>query len=151
MPEVSSSVTVAAPLDTVYAAAQDIETLAGFIDDLESVTILERRETETGSETVSAWVGLLPEFRRKVRWTERDVWDDAAHTCRFEQTTGDYDAYAGEWTFRAEGDGTRVELTIRYEYNVPLIGPLIQKLVLKKMQDSAAKTQQGLKRRAEGG
>ncbi|NUQ01346.1 MAG: DUF2505 family protein [Armatimonadetes bacterium] len=150
MPEVTNRTVIAAPLETVYQAAQDIEGLAAFIDDVESITVTARREGETGPETVTDWVGLLPEFRRKLRWTEQDWWDDVAHQCRFRQTEGDFDRYEGEWRFHAEDGGTVVELVVVYEYDVPLIGPLVQKLVLKKVQQSVDSMQAGLKRRAEG-
>lgn len=151
MPQVRNVTVVAAPLERVYAAAQDIEGLAPYIADVESIAVTDRQTTPGGSVTTSAWVGLLPEFRRKLRWTERDVWDDAARTCTFEQLEGDFDAYSGRWSFTPEGAGTSVELVVDYVYEVPLIGPLIQRLVLKKVQDSVDKTQAGLKARAEQG
>ena len=135
--------------DLLAETLDHVRHFAPFIDDVESITVTERTETEGGTETVSAWVGLLPEFRRKLSWTERDRWDDAAHRCTFEQIEGDFDSYAGEWRFAEEGGSVTVELVVRYEYDVPLIGPLIRRLVLKKVQDSADKTQAGLKRRAE--
>jgi uncharacterized membrane protein len=137
-------------VETVYAAAQDIEGLAQYITDVESIKVLERQETPAGPVTVSAWVGLIPEFSRKVRWSERDHWLDAEHRCDFELVSGDLDAYSGEWTFEPADDGTVTRLTVRYEYNVPLVGALIKKLVQKKMQDSVESIQAGLKRRAEG-
>lgn len=151
MPEVSSTVRIRGDIETVYQAAKDIEGLASFIDDVESITVLERREVPGGLETSSAWVGLLPEFKRKLRWTERDRWDDAAHTCVFELVEGDWDAYSGEWRFVSDGDEVEVRLVVRYEYNVPLVGPLIHRLVLKKVQDSTNRIQEGLRRRVEAG
>lgn len=151
MPEVSRRVSIAAPLEVVYAAAKDVEGLAEYIADVESITVVERRSVATGDETVTDWVGLLPEFRRKLRWTEQDHWHDGEHRCTFFQLKGDFDRYEGEWTFAADGDGASVELIVRYDYDVPLIGPLLQKLVLKKVQQSVDAIQEGLRRRAESG
>ncbi|MCC7494803.1 MAG: DUF2505 family protein [Fimbriimonadaceae bacterium] len=148
MPEVRNRTVIAAPLATVWQCAQDVEGLAPFISDVESITVAERVETAEGLETVTSWVGLLPEFRRKLHWTEKDWWNTAARTCRFEQLKGDFDAYGGDWLFSAEGAGTAVELIVRYEYDVPLIGPLLRKLVLKKVQQSVDRIQEGLQRRA---
>ncbi|MBI2299390.1 MAG: SRPBCC family protein [Armatimonadetes bacterium] len=149
MREVASTVRVNADVETVYRAAQDLEGLAAYIGDVESIAVTEREESPGGLATVSVWVGLLPEFRRKLHWTERDVWDDAARLCRFELIQGDWDEYEGEWRFEPDGEATVVSLVVRYRYDVPLIGPLIQKLVLKKVQDSTDGIQAGLKRRAE--
>ena len=151
MPEVVNETVVPGSLDAVWEAAKDIEGLSAFIDNLESIEVLERAETDAGLETVSRWVALLPEFGRKVRWTERDVWSTTDRVCTFVQTEGDYDRYEGTWTFVEQDDGVKVTLTIGYDYDVPLIGPLIRALVLRKMQDSVDATQAGLKRRVAGG
>ena len=134
----------------VYAAAQDVEGLAPFISDVESITVQEREALPAGPRTVTAWVGLLPEFRRKLYWTEQDFWDDTAHHCQFQQVTGDFDRYEGDWTFVSTAEGVVVELVVRYEYDVPLIGPLIQKLLQRKVQQSVDRIQEGLARRATG-
>src|SRR5580658_8105094 len=99
MPHVENEVTVDAPVDRVYALAKDVEAFPGFMPDVESV-VVEERSTD-GSRTVTRWVGVAADFKLKIRWTEEDVWDDAAHTCRFSQVKGDYKAYAGIWTFTA--------------------------------------------------
>jgi len=146
LPEISVTITVAAPLETVYRLAKQVERLPEFDENLESVTILERAD----SRVVSEWVGVVKEFGQKVRWTEEDLWDDAAHACRFKMTKGDFDQYEGRWTFEAEGDTqTRASLQFTYEYNVPLIGPLIKGILHKKTQESAEGIMGALKRLSE--
>jgi ribosome-associated toxin RatA of RatAB toxin-antitoxin module len=149
MREVSCTVAVAAPPRAVYEAAKDVEGLAEFIEAIESITVRERREQPAGPETVTAWVGLLPEFGRKLKWTERDRWDDTALRCDFTLVEGDLDEYEGEWTFVPDGadDRTTTTLVVRYTYDVPLIGALIKGLVHKKMQQSVDAIQAGLARR----
>lgn len=151
MPEVSATVLVNADLETVYQAAKDIEGLAAFISDVESIKVTEREELEGGLRVVARWVGLLPEFRRKIIWSEEDHWDDAAHRCVYHLVEGDWDDYTGEWDFIETDEGIKVTLTVRYVYNVPLVGALIQKLLLNKVQNSTNKIQEGLKNRAESG
>lgn len=151
MPEVAQETIIAGTLEAVWEAARDIEGLAPYITNLESIEVLERTETGPRLETTSRWVALLPEFHRTVTWTEHDVWDGERHVCTFAQTEGDYDRYEGTWEFTAVPEGVRVNLTISYDYDVPLIGPLIRALVLRKMKDSVAATQAGLQARVEGG
>jgi uncharacterized membrane protein len=134
-----------APVDRVYELAQDIERLPEFLPNVERVTV-QRRE---GGGVVSEWVGRVPEFNRNISWVEHDTWDEQARRCEFRSVSGDWDQYDGTWTFSAEGDGTRVVLHIRYEYNVPLIGPLIRKLLQKLVARSADETLEGLRRMAE--
>jgi uncharacterized membrane protein len=143
MPEVTSRLTIAAPVERVYALARDVEGLAPYIDDVESIQVRE----EDGPQTVTEWVGIIREYRRKIKWTEQDHWDDAAHVCTFEQIKGDFNEYRGTWSFRDVDGATEVEIVLYYEYNVPLIGPLIQKLLLKKVQASCDNILRGLQER----
>ena len=146
MPEAQSEILIPAPRARVYELAKDVERFPEFLPNVQQVTIRER----DGGRTVSDWVGLVPEFRRTIKWTEEDIWDDAAYMCRFRSLEGDWDRYQGEWSFVEEDDGTRVRLRIEYEYNVPLIGPLIRKLLHKLVQRNAQETLEGLRRQALG-
>lgn len=148
MAEINVTTTVDAPLDDVYSLAKEIERLPEFDENLESVRILERND----SCVVSEWVGVVREFGQKVRWTEEDVWDDAQHTCRFAMVKGDFDRYEGTWVFTAEGESrTRVDLRFEYEYNIPLIGPLIKGIMHRKTTESAEGIMNALKTIAESG
>jgi len=145
VPEVDSEIVIDAPAERVYRLAKDVEGLAEFLPNVERVTICERE----GNRTLSEWLGLVPEFRRSIRWVEEDLWDDAGMRCEFRSVSGDWDRYEGEWSFAREGNGTRVRLKIEYEYNVPLIGPLIKKLLHKLVGRNVEETLAGLRARAE--
>jgi ribosome-associated toxin RatA of RatAB toxin-antitoxin module len=134
-----------APVNRVYELAQDIERLPEFLPNVERVTV-QRREH---GKVLSEWAGRVPEFNRNIAWVEEDVWDDAAHRCDFTLVSGDWDQYDGSWSFEEENGRTRVVLDIRYEYNVPLIGALIKKLLQKLVARSADETLEGLRRMAE--
>jgi len=117
-----------APLERVYAVAKDVERFGEIMPDIESVTVLER----DGTSTLTSWVGVIKQFNRKIRWTERDEWDDAAHVCTFAQTEGDYEVYQGVWRFEAtESGGSRMTIDLEVEINVPLIGSLLKSLINK--------------------
>lgn len=145
MPIVSSELPIAAPVDRVYAIARDIERFPQFMEDVEDVKIIE----QTPERQVSRWASIIKEFNRTIVWTEVDYWDDAAHTCRWEQTEGDFTSYRGTWAFEPAEAGTVAKLMIDYEYNVPLIGALIQGLVKKKMQANVESMLAAIKKEAE--
>lgn len=146
MPTVETSVIVHAPLSVLYAVAKDNRSFPLFMPDVKSLTVVE----EDGPRVVSDWIGVISAFNVKVRWKQEDVWDDAAHTCHFKQLEGDYDMMDGVWTFTSLGDEvTRFDSSLVYVYEVPLLGPLISKvvhsLVIKNMDSVLA----ALKTRAE--
>jgi ribosome-associated toxin RatA of RatAB toxin-antitoxin module len=148
MPHIENQALVDAPLETVYALARDVEAFPQFMPDVESVQVVER--SPDGRRVVADWVGVASDFKLKVRWTEEDVWDDAAHTCRFSLVKGDYQSYGGLWTFTTEADGrTKFASALDYELDIPLIGPLLKKLVARLMLENTQRLLDAVKRRAE--
>jgi uncharacterized membrane protein len=145
---VRSSIEIDGPLERVYALAKDIESFPEFMPDLKSVTIIER--SEDGSRITSDWVGIVKEFKTLVKWTEQDIWDDAARTCTFSLVKGDYSKYSGVWTFTDLGGRTRFDSEIEVEYDVPLIGALIRGLIARKMKDNVDNMLAAIKGKVEG-
>ena len=147
MPTIESSRVVAADVATVYALAQKVEDFPAFMPDVRSIKVLER--SDDGRRTVTEWVGVVEQFNQTIRWVEEDLWDDEAHTCVFHQLEGDYHAYSGEWRFVAIPEGARFESTLHFEYNIPLIGPLIQGLIARLMRANLDNTLRAIGERAE--
>lgn len=145
MPELHSEILIDAPARRVYELAKDVERFPEFLPNVEQVTIQSRE----GDRTVSEWVGLVPEFRRAIRWVEEDRWDDEALRCEFRCLSGDWDRYEGTWSFAQAEEKCQVRLDISYEYHVPLVGPLIKRLLHRLVARNAEETLQGLRRQAE--
>lgn len=134
MPIVNSSVVIDGPIHKVFALARDIETFPEFMNDLESVRIIECNEDRT--RVVSEWTGIVKEFKTKIRWTEEDIWNETDKTCEFRLIKGDYSKYSGKWNFTDEDGQTRFDSEIEVEYDVPLIGALIKSIIAKKMKEN---------------
>jgi ribosome-associated toxin RatA of RatAB toxin-antitoxin module len=143
---VNSTTTINAPLEKVYAIAQDVEKFPDYMPNVKSLEIVER----DGNRVVTKWVGEVEDLRIKIRWTEEDIWDSAAKTCTFRQLEGDYKTLRGIWRFADLGDGTtRFDSELEIEYDVPLIGPLIKGLIAKKAKQNLDQTLAAIKRAAE--
>ena len=123
MAKVEASIVIHAPLAEVYALAQDVERFPGFMPDLESVVVAERRP----GWTLTEWVGVVQ--GRKIRWVEEDEWDDVRHVCTFRQRSGDFNRYQGMWRFDPVPEGTKTSLEVDYELDIPLAGALLSNLV----------------------
>src|SRR5580692_1503530 len=98
MPSVDTSIWISAPMDRVYEIAKDNASYPDFINDVQSVTVIEKQ----GNRVVADYVGIVPQFLLKVRWRQEDVWDDATHSSKFKQLQGDYDRLEGTWSFEEE-------------------------------------------------
>jgi ribosome-associated toxin RatA of RatAB toxin-antitoxin module len=149
MPNIQNSIFIQAPVDDVFRVAMDVERFPEFMPDLKSLRVLER--SDDGLRTVVEWVGNLPEFKTTVKWVEEDLWDAVEHTCRFTLVRGDFKSYGGTWRFTPEAGGTRFDSDVHYEYDIPLIGPLIKGLIRKKMHENVDRLQAAMKARMEGG
>jgi len=147
MPHIELSVEVSAPAQAVYEVARRVEDFPTFMEDLQSLTVLER--TEGGNRTVTQWVGLIREFKMTVKWTQEDVWDPLARRDDFRMLKGDMDSMSGFWQFTDMPNGSRFESVLDYEYNVPLIGPMIKALIKKKMTANLEAQMRAIKARAE--
>jgi coenzyme Q-binding protein COQ10 len=146
MPSVNAELNVAAAPARVYAIARDVARYPEFMDNVLSVQILE----QSPERQVSRWESIIREFNRTITWTEVDYWDEQALTCRWESTGGDFERFDGNWWFRATEDGqTLAGLQIDYEYNVPLIGALIQRILKKKMQENVESMLAAIRAEAE--
>src|SRR5947208_14452097 len=129
MPRIDQTIVVDAPIDKVYAVARDVESFPDIMEDLQSLEVLER--SEDGNRTVTEWVGLIREFKMTVKWSQEDVWNSASHRDDFKMIKGDMDSMSGYWQFTGEDGRTRFDSVVDYEYNVPLIGPMIKALIRK--------------------
>ncbi len=145
MAQVNSSIIIEASVQKVYDIARDIERFPEFMDDVVEVEILE----QTDERQVSRWVARIEEFNRTLEWTEKDFWNAQDRTCRFEMLEGDFTAYSGLWTFQEGEEGTLAQLTVDYEYAVPLIGALIKKLLHRKVQENCDNMLEAIKAEAE--
>ena len=147
MPIVEVETVIAAAPERVCAAAKEIERFPEFMPNVQTVEIVSR----DGPRVVSRWVGRVEEFNRTIKWLEQDDWDDAARICTFRATEGEWDRYEGLWTFEDHPDGTRVYLRLDFDFNVPLIGPLIKGLLAKLVRGNCRETLEGLRRLVAAG
>ncbi len=148
MPRIEQSVEIDAPVAEVYRIAKNVEAFPDFMEDLQSLTVLER--SPDGARTVTDWVGLIREFKMTVKWRQEDRWDDAAYRDDFVQLQGDMDRMEGSWQFTPlDADRTRFDSVVDYDYNVPLIGPMVKNLIKKKLTENLQATMNAIKRKAE--
>ncbi|HHT10773.1 MAG TPA: SRPBCC family protein [Atribacter sp.] len=140
MGKVNDVITIQQSVENVFLEAQNIEQLAKFLPDLQEVRILKKNMNEVDSFWKGSFQG------REVKWTERDIWDEANKECRFFILEGDFKVYQGMWKFIPLSDmETKVELEIEYDLGLPLVGALINTFLKKKMLENAQAMLKALK------
>lgn len=147
MPRVESCVVINGDLEKVYSLAKNVESFPQFMEDVKSVTILEK--SPDGNSFQTEFVGIVKEFKTTMKWVEQDVWDPVARTCTFNLVRGDFKSYSGLWTFEPADGGTKFTSVIDFEYDIPMIGPLIKSLIAKKMKQNVENMLEAIKRQVE--
>lgn len=147
MGQVTSKIVVNAPIEKVYNTAREIEKFPQFMPDVVEIKIEKRDE----KETVSYWKAKVQvaSLNKFIEWTERDEWDWEKKKCKFELVKGDYKEYSGKWEFNTVQDGTEMIMVIDFDLGIPLIGPLIQKLLDKKMKENCDNMLKAIKNKVE--
>lgn len=138
---------VRAPVEKVFAIARQIERFPEWLDYVNAIRVKER--SEDGKIVVSEWEASVPMFGLKAKWVERDEWDEEQKMCRFTLQEGDLDKYEGNWEFESHPEGTKMRLTVTYEYRVPVGGALVQQLVRKIVGQMVQNLLDGIARVAE--
>ena len=144
MPYVEKSIIIQGAPDAVYALAKDMEGFPAFMPDVVSVTVT-RRE---GSMTLTDWVTEID--GTEILWTEEDHFDDAARRIQYRLVEGDMDKFEGEWRFDQVDGGTRVLLTVDFDFGIPELVNLIGDILLLKVGENTQMMLESMKARVEG-
>lgn len=143
MAYVEKSILIDGPPDEVYLLARDMESYPSFMPDVHSVKVLQRGEHSTITEWVSEVDGT------EIIWTEEDLFDDAQRRIRYRLIEGDLDKFEGEWRFDREGEGTRVVLTVDFDFGIPELTHLIGETLEIKVGENSEMMLQNMKARVE--
>lgn len=143
MPYVEVSKVINAPKGSLYGILKDMEKYPQFMKDLKSVKVLERHENTTLTEWETTIMG------NKIKWVEKDIFDDANHHIRYHQKSGDLHKFEGEWILTEIDQGTRVTLTVDFEIGVPMLAGLINPVAKLMIKDNCENMLNALKLKME--
>ncbi len=145
---VTSTIDVNVKPKPVFQVAREVETYPDFMPDVKSIKILERRDD---GYMKAEWVGRVQvgSIDRDIHWIEEVWWDQDSLTSHFKMVEGDYKRYKGDWTFSPVDGGTRITLNVDFDLGLPLVGPLIRKLLDKIMKENIDGMLKAIKDRAE--
>lgn len=143
MPYVERSIIINGPIHDVYELAKDMERYPEFMPDVESVKVVKREPNVTVTEWETSVDGT------PIMWTEQDVFDDKNFTIEYQLIEGDLDKFEGIWKFENTADGTRVTLTVDYDFGIPELTNLIGPTLAEKVGENSEMMLQGMKNRIE--
>ncbi|HXE73880.1 MAG TPA: SRPBCC family protein [Candidatus Nitrosotenuis sp.] len=144
MPYVEREILMAGEPGPIYELAKDMESFPQFMRDVQSVKVIRRQ----GATTVTEWEAEVDGV--PIMWTEEDTFDDAAYRIHYRLIEGDLDKFEGEWRFERVDGGTRVVLTVDFDFGLPELTNLIGDTLQLKVIENCDMMLQGMKARVEG-
>jgi len=141
---VVSTIVINGELEEIFAIARDMEKYPDFMEDVESVTVVERRAEGTITDWVSNVEGT------PICWREEDTFDFENKKILYRLLEGDLDKFEGEWRFARTSAGTEVTLEVDFDFGIPSLTELIGPTLQIKVKDNSDMMLQGMKKRVEG-
>lgn len=143
MPVVEVSKVINSSKGQLYEILKDMEKYPEFMKDLKSVKVLERE----ANTTLTAWETSLA--GRTIKWVEKDIFDDAEKHISYHQVSGDLQKFAGEWILTEVEDGTKVTLTVDFEFGIPMVAGLLNPIAKLMIKENSENMLNALKSKTE--
>lgn len=143
MPYVEVALPVQCSREEIYPILKKMEQYPDFMEDLVSVTVIERN----GNTTVTKWVSNVD--GRIIKWTELDTFDDENLHIAYSQIEGDLKKMQGEWILTPVPEGTEIKLTVDFEFGIPMIAGLLNPILKKKVRLNSENMLKAIKERVE--
>jgi len=143
MPHVEATQMVQAQPDEVYRIAGDMESYPAIMDNVDSVVVTERGD----GYTHTAWDTRL--HGRRIKWTERDDFDPENLCIRYHLLEGDLKKFEGEWRFEPAEGGTKVTLTVDFDFGIPTLAAILNPVARLVVKENCRQMLEAIKARAE--
>ncbi len=114
-----------APAD-VFTAVADFESYPAASEEIQGITVTRESETVSVSEWAVAFRGGV------MRWSERDHFDPATRTIRFDMIEGDSDIWRGVWTVT---DDANVRFEVEFDLGMPALADQMNPLAVRALYD----------------
>jgi len=144
MPYVEVSKVIQGDKKELYEIIKRMEDYPKFMKDVVSVETLERGNDNT---TVTYWITNVD--GRKIKWKELDKFDDLNYRIAYKQIAGDLRKFEGEWILEDSVEGIKVILTVDFDFGIPMIAPLLNPILKKKVKQNSEAMLQSIKERIE--
>ncbi|MDL2280292.1 SRPBCC family protein [Selenomonadales bacterium OttesenSCG-928-I06] len=143
MPYVEVKMPVKGSKAEIYPILKQMEKFPEYMQDLVSVEVVERKD----NTTITKWVSNVD--GKTIKWTEFDTFDDHEMHISYKQIEGDLKKMEGEWLLTETPEGTEITLTVDFEFGVPMIAPLLNPILKRKVKDNSINMLTAIKEKIE--
>jgi ribosome-associated toxin RatA of RatAB toxin-antitoxin module len=96
---------------------------------------------------LTAWETSL--VGRKIKWVEKDIFDDIRQHISYHQVSGDLQKFEGEWILSEVEEGTKVTLTVDFEFGIPMVAGLLNPIAKLMIKENSGNMLNALKAKTE--
>lgn len=124
-----SSVVIKRSQEEVYSLLTDIEKFPDFIEDINSVEIVE----EVEGRVISEWgvdIDGVP-----LNWRQQHILDKDKARISFRMLQGDLERYAGQWSLQQLLTGTELKLTMIVDWGLPSLARVTEPILKEKINN----------------
>ena len=143
MPHVEVEKFIKAPKEKVFSICSDMVSFAKFMPDVEAVHLLEKGE----QYSITEWITRLQ--GRTIRWREREDYDAVNNRIYYKQLEGDLKSMSGEWIFEETDSGTKLTMTMDFEFGLPMLEPVLNPVAVIALRKNLNNMLESIKRKAE--
>lgn len=144
MSYVESSILIKGDRSKVYELAKEMEKYSSYMPDVQSVKVIKR----DGNKTVTDWTTSVE--GTPICWKEEDIFDDQAKRIDYKLIEGDLDKFEGMWKFEETEEGTKVTLTVDFDFGMPTLAELLGPILEEKVKENSAMMLKAVKEKIEG-
>ena len=137
MPVVCVNLDIAADPAVVWQKVCNVADYPTFMDDVQSIEII-----EDGPVRTTSWSVLLK--GSVLEWTERETLDEAALRIEFTQIDGDLDRFDGHWLIRPRVGGSSVQLEVDFDIGIPLLADMLNPVAERALRENSERMLRGL-------
>lgn len=144
MSYVESSILIQGDIDRIYQMAKDMEHYPDFMPDVKSVKIIDSSDNKTTTKWITSVDGT------PICWTEMDEFDDQNKNIKYKLLEGDLDKFEGEWIFSENDQGTKITLTVDFDFGMPTLAELLGPILEEKVRENCTMMLTAMKKKVEG-
>lgn len=145
MSYVESGILIKGKIRDVYQMAKAMEKYPEYMPDVESVKVIERN----GNKTVTDWTTSVE--GTPICWKEEDIFYDEEKSIKYRLIEGDLDKFEGEWIFKKTPEGTKVVLTVDFDFGMPTLAELLGPILDEKVKENSLMMLNAMKKKIESG
>jgi len=143
VPYVESFINIKALKEEIYKVTKDMEKFPEFMRDVKEVNLIKKEE----DKTVTEWITDIDDIM--ISWTEEENFDDEKCLIKYKLIEGDLDKFEGEWRFEDAPNGTKVTLTVDFDFGMPSMEELLGPVLELKVRENSEMMLEGMKKKME--